>query len=342
MKLGLLFTGASPITEIVSVGRCAELAGFSSLYMVEAYRSAWVPLMALANATSRVRLGPYVLNGYARSPLLAGMTAVDFNEFSGGRLVLGVGGGNRIINEQWQGIPHARVLSKMTEYVSLLQQIARTHPGDRLDFTGKVHRMQWSPVTDPGPRPFPVYLAAIFPKMLKVAAQIADGIAGGATLSADYLRSEARPAAARYAAEAGRVGDNLCWTAVAFTAVDADRERARRVARAALCHLFAPLPHPYYEFTMREQGFGATVDTLVAAVPSGNMDAAIDAIPDELIDRLTIAGTPAECHARLRAYDGLVDELILCNVLPNATPNQPDAYAALLDLARDAALSTNC
>ena len=88
MKLGMLFIGSEPIDTLGALGRAAEDAGFDALRMVEAYRSAWVPLTALAGATSRVDLGPWVLNAYARSPFMAGLTALDFNALCGGRLTL--------------------------------------------------------------------------------------------------------------------------------------------------------------------------------------------------------------------------------------------------------------
>ena len=215
MKLGLIFTGGdTTVRELVTIAEQAEASGFTSLCMAEAWRSGWVPLTAIAAATSTVRLGPYVLNAYGNSPLIAGMAAVDFNEYSGGRLVLGVGGGNRIINEQWQGIPHARVLTKMREYVTLMKRIARTRLGEQLKFECQVHRMSWSPAVDPTADPFPVYLAAIFPRMMRVAAQVADGIAGGATLSAEYLADVVKPQAADAANAVDRDPASIAWTAV--------------------------------------------------------------------------------------------------------------------------------
>lgn len=332
MKLGLLFTGSNTIEQIVTLGRQAEAAGFTSLYMVEAYRSAWIALTALAGATERVKLGPYVLNAYARSPLLTGMTALDFNEYANGRLALGIGGGNRLINEEWQGIPHARVLTKMREYVELLQRMARTQAGVPIVYEGQVHRMRWTPVVTPLTTPFPIFLAAIFPDMLRVAARVADGIAGGATLSTQYLREQVQPLAARFASEVGRDPERLRWKAVMFTAVSHHRDRARHAARVALCGLFAPLPHPYYEYTMREQGFAAVVERLGRLVPAGQREAAIDAIPDQMVDQLTVAGTPVECRARISSYAGLVEELLLINALP-VGDDWRASYADLLDLA---------
>ena len=333
MDIGLIFTGADmTMAELTAVGRRAEQSGVASLYLAEAWRSGWVPLTALAAATSRVRLGPYVLNAYGRSPLLAGMSAIDFNDFSNQRLVLGVGGGNRTINEQWQGIPHARVLTKMAEYVTLMQRMARTRLGETLDFEGRIHRMHWSPAIDPGDRPFPVYLAAVFPRMLKIAGRVADGIACGATLSVDYLRDVVRPQVIDAATTAGRDPSAIAWTAVHFIAVDEDRARARRAAREAICHLYAPLPHPYYEYTMREQGFGAAADAALTLMPAGNLEAAVAAIPDECIDRLVIAGTQEDCRARIAAYEGVVDEIVLLNALPAGDAGVEESYASLMQL----------
>jgi 5,10-methylenetetrahydromethanopterin reductase len=329
---GIIFTGGDcAVADLAAIAARAEDAGFGLLGMAEAWRSAFVPLTAMAAATRRIRLAPYVLNAYGHSPLMAAMAATDFDDFSGGRLVLGVGGGNRLINETWQGIPHARVLTKMREYVAILQQAARTPAGQRLHFQGEVHAMDWTPTVGPRSEPCPVYLAAVFPSMLRVAAGVADGIAGGATLTPEYLRDVLRPAAAAAAAAADRDPATLRWAAVGVCAVDTDRERARAAARGAIAHFYAPLPHSYYEYTMREQGFGAVADRLLELMPAGRIEAALDAIPDECVDALAIAGTIEECRDRLAAYDGLLDDLLLLNALP-ANGDPLGAYTGLLAL----------
>lgn len=334
-RLGMALTGGGmSIAQLVELGRRAERAGIEGIYLTEAWRSAWIPLAALATATTRVRLGPYVLNAYGHSPFLTAMSAVDFDELSGGRLLLGVGGGNKIINEEWQGIPHERVLTKMGEYVTLLRRAARTRAGERIDFVGSVHRMHWTPAIEPRPEPFPVVLAAIFPRMVRVAGRTADGLACGALLSAEYLRSVIRPAASESAADAGRDPRALMLMTGILTAVDEDRERARRAARAAICSLFAPLPHPYYEFALREQGFSQVADLALRCAPSGDFAPAIEAISDACLDRLALAGTPDECRKRIAEYAGVVDELVLTNVLPPRGDEPAEAFEGLLSLLR--------
>lgn len=334
MDLGLAFTGGGMgMGDLVALGRRAEENDFDAVYLTEAWRSAFVPLAAMAGATERVRLGSYVLNAYGRSPFVTAMAAVDLDELSGGRLVLGVGGGNKVINEQWQGIPHARVLTKMEEYVTLLQRAARTGIGERLDYEGKVHSMHWVPAVDPV-RPFPVILAAIFPRMVDVAGRCADGLACGAVLSAEYLRDVIRPAACKAAVGADRDPDALRFLTGALVCVDEDRERARRCARESICALFDPLPHPYYEFTLREQGFSAAADAALQYMPAGQLDRAVDAIPDECIDRVVIAGTPEDCKERLTAYEEAVDEVVCVNVTPPTGKDPGPAYDNVLALGK--------
>ena len=86
MGRGLMIPGVGMAqTDMITIAKEAEAAGFDSLYAAEAWRSAFVPLTALALATERIRLGTYIINAYGRSPFIAAMSAVDLDELSGGR-----------------------------------------------------------------------------------------------------------------------------------------------------------------------------------------------------------------------------------------------------------------
>jgi len=332
MKLGLLFTGGGmKIRDIATIGKEAERVGFDSLYAAEVHRSGFVPLTALALATQRVRLGTYVLNAYARSPLLTGMSAIDLDELSGGRLLLGVGSGNRHINETWQGISHIEPYQKMKEYVECLKQIVRARIGTPMVYDGKMHRMQWTPAVEPLRESIPIYLSAIFPRMVKVAGQVADGVAIGAMASVGYLRDVLQPRVREAAASVGRDPHSLGYVMAIFVSVSEDREHARQAAREAICRLYSPLPHPYYDFMLREQGFSAAADAAQTLVPQGKLKQAAEVIPDAAIDRLTIAGTPAECRQRIAQYEGIVEEVICVNV-SYSSPQTADPLGAYRNL----------
>ena len=88
----------------------------------------------------------------------------------------------------------------------------------------------------------------------------------------------------------------------AMVSVDDDEERARATTRHAICRLFHPVPHPYYDFLLRAQGFAAAADAAAELVPQGRVREAMAQIDDEVVDRLTITGTAA---AVCRAAGGL-------------------------------------
>jgi 5,10-methylenetetrahydromethanopterin reductase len=314
VRLGFLFVGGGSLEDIVATARDIEAAGFDTIHVVEGYRSAFVPLTAIALATARIRVGTYIANAYGRSPLLTAMSAMDLDELSGGRLVLGVGSGNRHINEDFQGIAYARPARKMREFVENLRTALAAPLGGKVEYAGEIHRMHWTR-SIPAVRPtIPVHLAAIFPKMVEVAGAVADGVALGVLLSPEYIQNVIRRRAAKAAERAGRDPAKLEFPMGALVAVDADRNRARDAVRRTIASFFHPLPHPYYDFLLREQGYGNVADLAKRHVPEGRVEPVVAAMSDELVDRLALTGTARDCAKRLRAYSGLVDEAVLLNV----------------------------
>ncbi|HEY5679094.1 MAG TPA: LLM class flavin-dependent oxidoreductase [Pseudomonadales bacterium] len=315
MRHGIIFSGGgTSMQQMVDLACQAEQAGVDSIYLTEAWRSGFVGLAAIAAATDRVEIGPYILNAYARSVWVTAMSAVDLDELSGGRLVLGVGSGNKHINEDWQGIPQARPIRKMDEYVTLLRKAVSTRLGETLEWEGELHRMNWPPAVAPLRSTIPVYLAALYPQMIGVAGRVADGLALGALLSADYIGQELKPRFGKAAADADRDPDSLGIYFAPFVSVGEEAEAARNAARAAICHLYSPLPHPYYDHVLREQGFAEAADACAAHVPEGRLEHAMEAISDEMLDTVAVAGTAAQCRAALDQFEGIVDQALLVNV----------------------------
>jgi len=150
--------------------------------------------------------------------------------------------------------------------------------------------------------------------MTAVAGRVADGLALGALLSADYIRDEMKPRFRQAAVNADRDPDSLGIYFAPFVSVDEDEAQAKTAARAAIAHLYSPLPHPYYDHVLREQGFAAAADACTKHVPEGRPEQALEAITDDVLDCVTIAGTPAQCRGRLAEFEGLVDQALMVNV----------------------------
>jgi alkanesulfonate monooxygenase SsuD/methylene tetrahydromethanopterin reductase-like flavin-dependent oxidoreductase (luciferase family) len=341
VRLALMLAGGggTSLRQLAALAKDAEDAGLAGVYLAEAWRSGYVPVAALAAATSRIEVGPYVLNAHARSPLFAGIGAVDLDEFTGGRLVLGVGSGNEVTNARYQGIPVRRPLRKMRDYVEVLRRVTTARAGQRVDYAGDVHATDgWYCQVDPVRDGIPIVLAATSPRMTGLAAEVADGVALGSLLSGAYVADIA--AACRAASP--RPDFRVMMTA--FASVDEDRDRARRDARRAVVNLYAGKPHPHYDRLLRQQGFATVADRLGDLTAQGRTDEAHRAVPDEVVDSLTVAGTPDDCRTRLADYPGLND-LILVNVngMRYRTDPRPagevgtgllDSYRPLLAFAR--------
>ena len=336
MRHGLIFSGGGVgMHKMVELARRAEQAGVDSIYLTEAWRSGFVGLSAIAMATERVEIGPYILNAYARSVWVTAMSAVDLDELSGGRLVLGVGSGNKHINDVWQGVPRERPLRKMEEYVALLRKAVGTPLGETLEWQGEMHRMNWAPAVPPLRSSIPVYLAALYPRMTAVAGRVADGLALGALLSPAYIRDELKPIFQGAAAEAGRDPDELGIYFAPFVSVDEDEAVARNAARSAICRLYDPLPHPYYHHLLCEQGFAKAAEAAAKHVPEGRMEQAMEAMGDEVLDKVAIVGTIEQCRDQLARFSGIVDQALLVNVNYSGASEEAllDAYQSLIDLA---------
>ena len=112
-KLALHLALDGPIVDIVARLDAPRQAGVDAVYVIEGVRDPFVPLTAIAAATERVEIGAYVANAYARTPQAAATAALAIDELSGGRLMFGIGAGNRHINEWLFGLAMDRPMGKM-------------------------------------------------------------------------------------------------------------------------------------------------------------------------------------------------------------------------------------
>src|SRR5213083_1066170 len=186
MRLGLNlgYWNAGPADTIAIVQR-AESLGFHSVWTAEAYGSdAVVPLTWVGAHTSTIHLGTAILQMPARTPANTAMTAATLDLLSGGRVLLGLGLSGPQVVEGWHGQPYGKPLAKTREYVEIVRSVfAREAP---LEHHGPHYDIPYRGPDATGlgkplksilhPRPdIPIYLAAIGPKNVALAAEIADG-----------------------------------------------------------------------------------------------------------------------------------------------------------------------
>ncbi len=186
MRLGLNLGYSGPTFSLnVPLILEAERLGFHSVWAAEAYGSdAVTPMAFLAGRTERIHLGTAIMQMPARTPAMTAMTATTLDQLSGGRFLLGVGASGPQVVEGWHGQPYGKPLGRAREYVSIIRAIwQRDKP---LEHRGEHYRIPYAGPDATGlgkplksilhGRPdIPIYLAAIGPKNVALAAEIADG-----------------------------------------------------------------------------------------------------------------------------------------------------------------------
>jgi F420-dependent oxidoreductase-like protein len=188
MRLGinLGYFGAAPPGQTVPLVQHAESLGYHSVWTAEAYGSdSIVPLTWVAAHTSTIGLGTAIMQMPARTPANTAMTAATLDLLSGGRVLLGLGLSGPQVVEGWHGQPYGKPLTKTREYVEIVREILRRekpleHHGPHYDipYSGPDATGLGKPlklILHPKRADVPIYLAAIGPKNVALAAELADG-----------------------------------------------------------------------------------------------------------------------------------------------------------------------
>jgi probable F420-dependent oxidoreductase len=307
MDLGIVIGGE--LATLPALARRAEEAGFESVWVAETARSAFVQATLAIQATERITVGTAVALAFPRSPAITAMTARDLDELSGRRFVLGLGPQVKRVNEDRFGVAFEHPAPKMAEYVEAVRAVFGSFGGVPPEHRGRFYSITMAPFPGAAPpgRPIPIYLAAVNPKMAEAAGRVADGVSGHPMTSPKYVLEVLRPAIERGAAEAGRDPSEISVTTNLVVQVDPDGDRARREAAMQLgfyatTRTYAPV--------LAMHGLEHLVGSLRKAYVKGDL-AAMGEIAMPLVDHLAVAGTPDEARERLRAFEGVVDRVIL-------------------------------
>jgi alkanesulfonate monooxygenase SsuD/methylene tetrahydromethanopterin reductase-like flavin-dependent oxidoreductase (luciferase family) len=265
--------------DVLSWSRRAESLGFSGVFIPESFNDSLAYAQAVAAATARLSVGTGITNVYLRHPTLLAQQAAAVQEFSGGRLLLGLGVGHRAVNASL-GIEMGDPVAKMHEIIGTLRTAWVKGP----------HQ--------PRPQQPPKILAAALARpMVELAGELADGVIFNLFPLERYRRAMAM--LHRGAQRAGRDAQSLevCHFTTAYLGPDRAaclHEAKRMVAR------YASLP--FYGNMLARSGFQDEVEAIRGAMKAREVARAEAAVSDEMADAVTLVGDPGHCRERLRAY----------------------------------------
>jgi len=315
MKLGLVisYSGAKlelPLELILE----ADRLGYDSLWTSEAYGSdAVTPLAWIGALTQRIKLGTGIMQMPARTPAMTAMTAMTLDQLSGGRMLLGLGLSGPQVAEGWHGVAYGKPLVKTREYVTIVRKIfARQEP---LVFDGEYYQIPYQGADATGlgkplksilhGRPdIPIYIAAIGPKNIELAAEIADGWLPIFFAPERYGESFREYVDAGLT-KAGKTADQFDIAPTVSVAMDDDLEMAYNMLKPMLALYIGGMgakgKNFYNELAVR-YGFEAEAAQIQDLYLEGKKSEAMAAVPNDLVDAVALVGSAARIKDRLHLW----------------------------------------
>jgi F420-dependent oxidoreductase-like protein len=312
MKLGLSLgyqTAWSTPADHLALAQEADRLGFSVVWAAEAYGSDAPSVLSwIAGQTSRIDVGAGIMQIPARTPAMTAMTAATIDTFSGGRFRLGLGVSGPQVSEGWHGVRFDKPLTRTREYVEIVRAaLARQTvsvsgefytlplpdgPGKALKLGFRPHRAD-----------IPIYLAAVGPKNLELAGEIADG-----WLAVFYAPEHAADQLASVAAGRARAGQTLADFDVVPTVpvvvgpdVAACADQVRWYAALYLGGMGSREKNFYNQLATR-MGFGDAAREVQDLYLGQRQRDAAAAVPLEFIDATSLLGPTERIADKLHAY----------------------------------------
>jgi F420-dependent oxidoreductase-like protein len=316
LYLGYAPPGTNP-TELVALAEEAERIGFDSAWAAEAWGTDAVTVLAwLAARTSTLKVGSAIMQIPARTPANTAMTAMTLDLMSGGRFLLGLGVSGPQVVEGWHGLPWGKPLAKTREYVEVVRTVLRRetleHHGTHYDipYTGADATGLGKPLKVLG-RPLradvPIYLAALGPKNVELAAEIADGWLP-IFMSPERFDDVFRPCLAR-------AGEGFEIAAAVQIVVGDDVQACRDVVKESLALYVGGMGARgtnFYNALACRYGYEREAATVQELYLGGKKREAVAAVPDALADEVALVGPRGRIAARLDAWRECGVTTLLC------------------------------
>ncbi len=323
-RIGVAFTGGgmSP-PDVVRCVQLAEELGYESAWVAEGHGGDQFSILtACAVATSSIKLGTSISSVYVRSAPTIAMAAACVDHYSEGRFILGLGSSHKVQVEPEHGLEFSAPIPRVRDTVDIVRRLLRD--GDLVNYRGEVTNIDTFDLHFPVLRAdLPIYLAAVFPKMLEIAGEISEGILL-TWCTPEYARIAAGHVATGAVRGGGAADSVEVATLLSVSSAGAGDGGMRQVA-ATYAGRF-----PRYRRLMAEAGFADEVEMVRRAWREGNVDEAESLVPDGLIDRMSLPSDPEARKDRLAEYRdaGITLPIIAPRV------SGPNAFASAQEIIR--------
>ena len=308
MKLGL---GVGPLgppggTRIIELAQEAEALGFDTIWCPEIYGAdCFTPLAWIGANTSRINLGTSIMQLSARTPASAAMHAVTMDYLSNGRMILGIGVSGPQVVEGWYGQPYPKPLARTREWVEIFRKVVgRQEP---VAFDGKHYQLPYAGGTGlgkplklilhPAREHIPLYLGAEGPKNVALGVEVCDGWIP--MFLSPYRMMDV------YKDAMQRLTPDFEIAATVPVIIDDDLDRALTQIKQSVGFYVGGMGAKTFNVHkdhVSRMGFAAEADKIQDLFMSGHRDEAIAAVPDQLVDEISLCGPKERIRERLEVW----------------------------------------
>lgn len=330
--------GALSRVEHLAAG--AEQAGYDAVSYSEINSDPILHMTVAAGHTKRVHLMTNIIVAFARNPMTLATQATAVQEYSQGRLILGLGSQIKPHIEKRFSMPWSAPAARMTEFISALHAIwTAWETGEKLDFRGEFYSHTLMipeyapPVTQPRPK---VFLAAVGERMTEAAGSVADGVIVHPFTTQRYLSEITLPALARGREKGNRVSSDVEVAAAPFIicgSSEAEVARSREAVRARVAFYGST---PAYRPVLALHGWGDLGDELNAMSKSADnqrWSRMASLIPDEVLQTFAVEASPSNVGELVDRRFGSLVQWISPN--PNGL-SEPGALLTVMDAIKSA------
>lgn len=292
LKFGVEFVPKEAYWKIVAYAILSENRGFKNLWITDHFgnRNVYVTLAAAAMYTNKITFGTGVTNPWMVNPVITAQAIATLNELAPGRVVLGIGAGDKTTLEA-VGVEMGKPLAAVKETIEIFRKLTS---GESVAYQGEVFKTAGAKFNFKTKNKIPVYVGAQGPKMLEMAGRIGDGVLVNASHPSDV--EYAVKMVSEGMRQANKQPSDVDIAAYTSFSVNEDVKKAVKAATPVVAFIVAGSPPPVLE---KHKIDLAKADELRAALKANDFGKAFAAVTPEMINAFSICGTPDMCIEKI-------------------------------------------
>lgn len=302
-RVALYLQDKHPIRDGMDYVRYAEEKGFEAVWQAESrlVRDAIVPMAAFAAVTDRIQVGSGVINNWTRNIGLLAATFLTLDDLAPNRVICGIGAWWDPLAKN-VGIDRRKPLLAMRETIEVMRRLLAM---ETVTFHGEFHHVDGIKLDvvhgRQESRNVPIMIGATGDKMMELTGEIADGAVLNYCVPPEY-NLVAMEQLERGARKAGRSIDEIDRPQLIVCSVHEDRKVALDGARELLTQYLAQQPHIAKASGVAPEVVQQIQTILGWPATKEQVRAAMHLVPDDLVQRITASGSPAEVKEKVREY----------------------------------------